>query len=193
MRLERRATPDKEESGVASEAEAREAIEGLSKADYAKLMLIARGFARARLRGSAVEAEDLLQEAIVKTLDGRRTWNRRVSILKHLDRVMESDAGHIAERRDTHYSVPMAKGPDVPATRADDPNVRVVARQDLDNLLELFAGEKEALEVLNLKGEGFSASEIRQVLGISSTQYDTVTKRVRRRLAKHLSEGDLQS
>ena len=189
MRLERRPMPEPEDQGVASQTEARVAIEGLTSADFVKLMLNARSFARARIRGSVVEAEDLLQEAIAKTLDGRRNWNRRVSILKHLDRVMESDAGHMAERRETRNALPIAERADVPAARSDDPNVRVVARQDLDNLHGLFAGDREALEVLNLKGEGHSASEIRQALGMSSTQYDTVTKRIRRRVAKHLSHG----
>jgi DNA-directed RNA polymerase specialized sigma24 family protein len=181
MKPERQATPGRGHS-VASEAEVHAAIEELSGADYAKLMLIARGFARARIRCSVVEPEDLLQEAITKTLDGRRTWNRTVSILKHLDRVMESDAGHIAEKEAAHTPPPAARGP--------DPREQSAAQDKLDDLLSLFADDDQALEVLHLRGMGFSASEIQQELGISKTHYETVNKRIRRRVAKHLSEGD---
>lgn len=182
MRPKSRAKPDKGDGGAASKAEVRAAIEGLTDGDYAKLMLIARGFARARIRGSVVEPEDLLQEAITKTLGGRRTWNRTVSILKHLDRVMESDAGHIAEKEAAHTPPPAAEGL--------DPWERAAAQAKLNDLLSLFVGDDQALEVIHLKAEGFSASEIQQQLGISETHYDTVTKRMRRRVAKHLSQGD---
>lgn len=190
MKPETRPTPDEEERCVASAVEAREAIEGLSDADYAKLMLIARGFARTRIRGSVVEPEDLLQEAVAKTLDGRRTWNRSVSILKHLDRVMESDAGHVAEKQATHAPGPIPEGADEPAASAPDPSIAVVAQDELDDLLGLFAGDEQALDVVHLRREGFSASEIQQELGMSKTRYETVTKRIRRRVAKNLSEGD---
>jgi DNA-directed RNA polymerase specialized sigma24 family protein len=188
MNPKRQETPDKEDRGVASEAEVRAAIEGLSKADNTKLMLIARGFARTRIRDSLVEAQDLLQEAIVKTLDGRRAWKRNVSILKHLDRVMESDAGHIAERRATQPSDIIPESADEPASPAADPSVQIVAQQELADLLGLFAGDEQALKVLNFKREGFSASEIQQELGISKTHYDTVTKRIRRSVARHLAK-----
>lgn len=183
-----RATPDRQDA-VTSASEVRAAIERLSNADYAKLMLIARSFAKARIRGSVVEAQDLLQDALVKTLDGRRTWNREVSILKHLDRVMESDAGHVAERQAAQAASTMVESTDQRASSASDPSDRLVVRQELDDCLSLFDGDVDALKVLHLKGEGLSASEIRQELGISRTDYDTVTKRIRRRIAKHLSEG----
>jgi len=190
VKLDRQVTPDKEDRGVASAAEARAAIEGLTDTDYAKLMLIARGFARARIRGSVIEPEDLLQEAITKTLDGRRAWRRTVSILKHLDRVMESDAGHIAERSAARALEPVLDGAEKPASTSPDPSVRAATQDKLDDLLSLFVGDDNALEVIHLKGEGFSASEIQQQLGISNTHYDTVIKRIRRRVAKHLSEGE---
>lgn len=192
MKPERRATLDRGVRDVASETEVRAAIEGLSDQHYAKLMLVARGFARARIRGSVVEPEDLLQEAITKTLDGRRTWNLTVSILRHLDRVMESDAGHIAERQAAHAPGPIQVGADEAAATIPDASVRLAARNKLDDLLSLFVADEQALKMIRLKGEGFSASEIQQQLGVSKRHYDTVTKRIRRRVAKHLSEGDLR-
>ena len=169
--------------------EARAAIEGLQKTDHAKLMLIARGFARGRLQGTVVEPDDLLHDAIAKTLDGRRRWNRRVSIIKHLDRVMESDAGHEAEKRVARGEDHLPKGNAEPVVQHPDPEACLQAREELGNLLALFAEDKTALELLRLKGDGLSASEIQRELGMGKTSYETVTKRVRRRLAKHLAEG----
>ena len=90
-----REVPELLSKEFASLAETRASIEGLSSHDYTRLILIAEFFARRRTQGSIVEAEDLLHDAVLKTLDGRRRWKRSVSMLKHLDRVMESDSGHV--------------------------------------------------------------------------------------------------
>ena len=183
-----RTRPGDGEDQYATSQEARTAIEHLQNTDYTKLMLIARSFA-IRLRGTVANPEDLVQEAFVKTLDGRRRWKRSVSILKHLDRVMESDSGHMAEKRVAHGTSQPLEGQAEPAARLPDPETRLIAHDELDELLALFTEDKTALELLRLKGDGLSASEIQCELGMGKTQYDTVTKRIRRRLAKHQSGG----
>jgi hypothetical protein len=72
--------------------EAIDAIRNLSGKDYIKLSLIARFFIRSR-HISNIEPENLLHDAIAKTIDGRRRWKKGISIIKHLDRNMESDSG----------------------------------------------------------------------------------------------------
>ena len=178
------------EEQVATPQEARDAIEGLQDTDHVKLLLIATSFARGRLRGSVIEPEDLVQDAIAKTLDGRRKWNRSVSIIKHLDRVMESDAGHEAEKRVTRdlRLLPQDDASEL-AAQQPRPEARLTALDELEGLLALFADDQTALDLLRLKGNHLSASEIQRELGMGKTQYDTVTKRIRRRLAKHLAEG----
>src|SRR5262245_59043354 len=89
----------------ASPLEAQEAIRALSKADLAKLMVIARFFAQLPSIRSVLDAKDLLHDAILKTVDGTRRWNRRVSIVRHLDRVMESDASHAALKASRNESI----------------------------------------------------------------------------------------
>ena len=176
------------EEQYATSQEALTAIKHFQNTDYTKLMLIARSFA-IRLRGTVADPEDLVHEAIAKTLDGRRRWKRSVSILKHLDRVMESDSGHMAEKRAAHSTSQFLEGQAEPAARLPDPETRLTALDELDDLLALFTKDQTALELLRLKGDGFPASEIQRELGMGKTQYDTVTKRIRRRLAKHQSEG----
>ena len=178
-----------ESARYARREEVHDAIQHLQKSDFAKLMLIARSFTKKRrLNGAYAEPEDLLQEAIAKTLDGRRRWSREVSIIRHLDRVMESDSGHFAERRELEAK----RGrdhmydPDLhpeSASLEPSPEDRVRDRDALDNVLASFAGDEESLQLIRLKGDDLLASEIRRELGMSKTEYDTVTKRIRRRLA----------
>ena len=184
-------TPESTDSPwqYATTQEANDAIQNLQKSDFTKLMIIARSFSRNRLKGVVVESDDLLQEAIVKTLDGRRRWSRKVNIIKHLDRVMESDSSHVAEQRARE----VAQLPDVHAETVDhqpSPEARLQAREKLDDGLALFAEDKTALELLRLKSDGFFASEIQRELGMGKTQYETTTKRIRRRLAKHRAKED---
>lgn len=175
---------------VATPQEARDAIEGLQVADYTKLMLVAKSFAKARLRGSVVEPEDLVQDAITKTLDGRRKWNRDVDIIKHLDRVMESDSGHEADKRVARdlRLLPEDEATEL-AAEQPRPEARLMAIDELEGVLGLFGDDQPALDLLRLKGNGLDASEIQRELGIGKTQYDTVTKRIRRRIAKYIASG----
>jgi DNA-directed RNA polymerase specialized sigma24 family protein len=176
----RAASESKQLHGSASALEARKAINALTDDDYVKLMIIAKMFKRDRICGTVMEAEDLLHDAIAKTLDGRRAWNKQVSILKHLDRVMESDAGHEAERQIKH---PSHELPQDTLEEMPDPAAKAEACDELQNALSSFTADKTALEVIQLKAKGLSASEIQRDLGIDKTHYETVTRRIRRRIA----------
>ena len=147
---------------IATLQEARSAIENLQKEDYIKLMLIARYFAETRLNGTVVEPDDLLHEAILKTLDGRRRWNHQVSIVKHLDRVMESDSGHEAEKRAARGFNQLPKEYLEPVDQQPSLEARLLVHDELGSLLDLFAGDRIALDLLHLKGDDLSASEIQR-------------------------------
>ena len=188
MTSKTRPEPGDHDEQFAAPQEAQGVIENLQKEDHTKLMLIARGFTRTRLKGTVVEPDDLVHDAIAKTLDGRRRWNRKVTIIKHLDRVMESDSGHVAEQRTREVD----QLPDVhaePVAQQPSPEARLQARETLDNGLALFSEDKIALQLIRLKSDGFSVSEIQRELDMRKTQYETVSKRIRRRFAKHLAEG----
>jgi RNA polymerase sigma-70 factor (ECF subfamily) len=191
MTSEARREPGDDDESFATAQEIRDAVESLQHPDYQKLMLIACSFARTRLRGTGVEPEDLIHDAIAKTLEGRRRWNRSVSILKHLDRVMESDAGHEAARRAAQDFRRLVKPDAEPSARQPRPEARLVALDEFDGLLALFVDDEAALGLLRLKARGFAASEIQRELGIQKTQYDTILKRIRRRVIKHVAEGGI--
>ena len=166
--------------------EARGAIQGLQPADHVKLMIIAKFFAGLRIVGSVIEPEDLLHDAIVKTIDGTRRWNKKVSIIRHLDRVMESDSGHAAKKAQRTESL---EAGDV-EPKAQTPSIysQLIAKEQLEAVLPLLEGDKKALDILRLKGDGFTASEVRSKLGMSEKEYNTVSRRIRR-LRGGLSRG----
>lgn len=178
-----------EDSQFAAREAVNEAVQNLQEADFAKLSMIARYFVRSRyLQSALVDPDDLLHDAIVKTLDGRRRWKRGVSIIKHLDRVMESDSGHVAEQRASHGTVQLSETEAEPAALEPSPEARLQDRETLDAVTALFADDSVALQLIRLKSDGISASEIRCRLGMSKKQYATVTKRIRRRLAAYQAE-----
>jgi DNA-directed RNA polymerase specialized sigma24 family protein len=177
---------------IASPAEVRKAIETLTKADHAKLMLIARSFARKRSRDLAVDHLDMVQDAITKTLRGVRKWKKSIPIVKHLDRVIESDSGHRAAKAREHPLQELPVGSEEPCHPASDYREQVHAADELDWVLRCFEGDETALELLRMRSQGLSLSEIQIGLGIDVTQYETVMRRIRRRVAKHLATGDAQ-
>ena len=155
----------------ATPQEVRSAIQNLQDADYSKLMIIAKHFAKYRLKGTVSEPGDLLHRAIVKTIDGCRRWNRQVSIVKHLDRVMESDSGHEAERTARDFSQ-RPKDNVESLDRQPSPEARLLVRDELKDLLDLFAGDEIALQLLHLRSDDLSPSEIRLALGMTKVEYD---------------------
>src|SRR5258706_4994619 len=89
------ATAD-EAGHYASAEEVEVAVLGLTNDDHAKLLLIARSFCKnSRLYTSVMEPEELLAEAFAKTLQVEKKWNKRISIVRHLDRAMENISGHL--------------------------------------------------------------------------------------------------
>src|SRR5580704_13013780 len=78
--------------------EVREAIERLSDADFLRLKFIARIFA-------PNHSEDILQEALMKTLSGERTWRSGISFIWHLRRVMESIAWGWGKKQDNRLAL----------------------------------------------------------------------------------------
>ena len=176
----------------ATTEETNDAIHRLQPSDFTKLMMISRSFVRKRFTQPLVAPEDLLQEAILRTLTGDRRWRCSVSITRHLDRVMESVSGHVAQR--DREARALIQHPDLhPTTPLHEPrpDTRFHARAELlHNIRVCFAEDPSALRVIRLQGHGLSASEIRQELGISRTEYDTITKRIRRRIVNFLASNE---
>ena len=183
----------------ASIAGVREAISSLSDMDYVKLMLVAQYFCKQRrLRPERLEPQELLNEAIRRTLNGERRWRTGVvSIVRHLDRTMESISGHVisdlvaesdlkravfSEEFDTRKNVPRSTG-------RPQAEIRMLALEQLHEIEALFQGEPIALAVLHAKADGNSESEIMMQLGIDKRQYEAVRKKIERKVASYIQKS----
>ena len=173
----------------ASPRQAAEAIVGLSTQDKVDLRVSARTFWEQRMRGPNVDsdADDLFQEAVVRTLKGTRRWRKSVTIVMHLIRTMESiswetlRASKAMPHKWTESTVDPSDRSGVEGSTVED---MVLAREDLEQIQALFDTDEEALEALRCRSIELSPSETCARLGITRTRYDTVNKRIWRKLTK---------
>ncbi len=188
---------DDEDDEYASRAAVAAAIRALAPADIVRLRQLAGFLCSTRLRGTSTEPDELLHDAIVMTSHGKRRWRfRRVTIIRHLDRVMESHSGHAAEKRATHPTRSTTEAdldtPDRtnPGSGAPESSVhaRAEARDELEALRRLFADDVEAFQVLECRGQGMEGMEIQRALGIDKARYAAVSKRILRVIAKYSCE-----
>lgn len=158
-------------------------VAGLSDADLLRL----RALARLRARGlPGLEGADLLNEAVLRLLDGSRVRPPGVPLVAVLATAMRGLA-------DDHWRRLRRERPVlVPASRADpspDPERAAAAAQALADLDRLFARDAVALQVIAGLGEGLAPDEIRRRYGLTGTAYDTARRRMRRALLRRDGDG----
>ena len=160
------------------------ALQALSDADLVRLKALARLWSRG-LPGGFGWA-DMLNEAIVRVLDGSRPWPPDVPLLAFLSGVMRSicdDQWRRARREPLVRRPVRSRG--VPAEEtAPDPERTLVAAQALAEVHRLFADDPCALKIIAGLGEGLSAREICRLYGMAEREYDTARKRMRRALLR---------
>ncbi len=169
--------------------EARIAIAQLGPADMLRLTKAA-AYVEYRTGRSA---GDLKQEAFVRVLDGRRKCPRNVNVALFLSNVMRSIASE-TDRDAEHTDV------DEPASinaAADEtinsyglsPLEQVRTKVDggrlLREALALFDDNMEARMMFEGIVEEMEGQELRELLGVSQVEFDTLRRLVRRRLDKH--------
>jgi DNA-directed RNA polymerase specialized sigma24 family protein len=143
----------------------------------------------------AMEAQDLLQKAMMLMLAERRKWPRGLSTLGMLKGVMRSvayrarrkpdyilaeDLGFPSEEGDESDMSPLAEG----AAPEADPARAVQGESELIAVQNAVKGE-ETLELLvEALAEGLTGIGIAQELGWDAKKYDAARKRLSRRLAE---------
>lgn len=153
------------------------AIRELSDADWYRLRQAARILA---WKVPATDGEALLFEALERTLDGRRRWNRpMVEFVGHLIGVMRSVSTHEAARRGLD-TVALTSSMDLIGT--GNPEDALSAEQQICRLRAHFheRGDERALQVLDAMQLGCDGSAIRAQLDLDTTQLETIVRRIRR-------------
>jgi hypothetical protein len=181
----RSATPAEE---YASDEEVIAAIGSLSTADTLRISRVAafRAAALAGL-GLGMSADDLIQEAVIRTIKGDRRWRKSVRFVTHLTKTIRSIAGHAPDELRGGAILP-ATSEDVGGrldgvaltTRLPDPERAAAASQQLGRIVHRFGKDAEVLLVLEQLASGTPGPEIQAALGITQTEYETIMTRLRR-------------
>jgi DNA-directed RNA polymerase specialized sigma24 family protein len=181
----RNATPAEE---YASDEEVIGAIGSLSSADNLRISRVSafRAAALAAL-GLGMSAEDLMQEAIMRTIKGDRRWRKSVRFVSHLTKTIRSLSSHAPDE--------LRGGIVLPATSEDfggrldgvvltsglpDAERAAAASEQLGQIIDRFKNDAEVLLVLERLASGMAGPEVQTDLGITQTQYETITTRLRR-------------
>jgi DNA-directed RNA polymerase specialized sigma24 family protein len=192
-----------------SEAETTAAIEALyhEPAQLNKLRECGKFFIEGVGRAAeGRDADDLLSEAVTRTLEGTRTWNRAaVDMSGHLIGSMRSIVYHWAESVKARKAVTYLESETIHVDSDDDevidteigrqrspqpgPDRLYEVKQQVELIEQAFKDDAEVTQVLEALKAGFEkGQEIQDVLNISPTEYNTRMKRLRRK-ARVLTGG----
>lgn len=184
-----------EEKEAASPDEISQAIEGLTVANLRKL----QNFARFRMAAlghlsRGLDAEDLLEEAMTATLDGRRTWRKSsVTFVNHLMAVMRSTSDNWATRGDRREVVEAELyGRDQDEDEPDDllgavePTTagqerQLIEKEALEALEVSVSDDPIAREVLSALQLGLKGQDLKDTLGITEDQLRAAMRKIERR------------
>jgi DNA-directed RNA polymerase specialized sigma24 family protein len=155
--------------------EIAQAIGSLTAAQKTALVKIAKAYAWK----TRYDHEDLIQEALTRVLEGKRTWPRGLSAEVFLRGVMRSIASDW--------------GPEELDDRVDVDDIGYVnhsaaARIDAQKMLALFGDDPAAQKVFVAMLEGARGEELREISGLSAKDYETKRTKMRRRLEKMMSQ-----
>lgn len=178
----------------ATRAEVEEALNALAETDYAKLMMIAASFChQRRLARSVCEPKELLNQAVLKTLEceeGKR-WNSEISMVRHLDRAMENISGHLVRERMKIVAFPDGLKPDTGESKVYQPTDGGTEAMKVSALLKaVFGDDNQAKEIFVLRNEGFRPNEIQARLGIGAQEYETANRRILRKISQFVTKID---
>ena len=152
-------------------AEIREAVKTLTAQHKTALVKLAKAYAMKTSFGH----EDLLHEAYMRVLGGRREWPRSVAVVPFLAGVMKSIAWDW-RRRDESVEVGDVGYEDQTAA----------ARIDLQKVIVLFDDDPIAQKMVILSAllDGARGEELRELSGLNKTQYESKRAKIRRRIEK---------
>jgi len=174
--------------------EVRRAIKTLTDPDYIKLMMIAQSFCKNRgIPTSAMEPKELLSEAVLRTCRMDKKWNKGISIVRHLDRAMENISGHLVRERSKMVSFPDGLNPEPEQGKAhaiqDGPESVMASEEETRALIKgVFGDDHLAAQVFVMRVEGFGVPEILAKVNLTESDYEAITRRIRRRISKYVEQ-----
>ena len=183
----------------ATREEVDRAITALTTAQLSRLQRYGDARIRFSQGGDHRTGEDLLQEALRLTLEGKesggngRRWNKRVTLEKYLygairsiTRRRKSDLEWDTVKRDAESQE--SSQLDHVASGAIGAEQRLITEERVNRILRMFKEDLEAMWVLQGWSEGMKRNEIMQE-GLSENQYRATVKRIRMKLLSPTNGG----
>jgi hypothetical protein len=168
------------------------AIRTFSVADWSRLHKLAKAFSFKTGWGF----EDLLQEAIVRTLQGTRNCPSDVDVIKHLIETICSIAD--GEREKAHNQVPHVPTAQPGVEDSEDPASPEWSAEDnlayesgRAEILAMFDDDPVARELVEGILALFDTEQLKELTGLQGTAYNSKRTLVRRRLLKLSPKGSI--
>jgi DNA-directed RNA polymerase specialized sigma24 family protein len=150
------------------------------------------------LLGLPVPPDDLVTEAVLRTLDGRRKFNREHSIEANFFEAMHSisSSWHKAHKRKPEISLEDLLGTDTDSTdplevfaRPDgvqaSPEDELIYQEELKAILAQFIDREDAQMVVLGRTEGFEGKALAEFAGIEHAKLASVLRLITRRLTAY--------
>lgn len=169
---------------TAVEAVAR-ALAALAPSDLVRLKRLAQ--LRARLVPD-LDWEELLNEALLRALDGSRHWPQGVPLLAFIAGIMRSLADGRAGQRRRQAERALAVGEHQVVTA---PDARLHARQCLDAIVQFFAGDPDVLALIAGLMRQYLEGAEEPTLQLSRKRRDAARKRLARAILRGQLDGFL--
>jgi hypothetical protein len=156
-----------------SPEEARRALASLHDKDKTALMKVAKIYARTRQ--TRYDYDDLLHEAITRTLEGSRKWPVDVPFVAFICGVMRGIAW---DWRNTGVT----EADPEELTTGDESSAS--AAIDAKKLIALFADDPVAQQIVIGLMEGARGEDLWESTGLTKVDYESKRKKIRRRIEK---------
>jgi DNA-directed RNA polymerase specialized sigma24 family protein len=173
-------------------AEIADAIRSFTPVQWLRLRKVADHYSLGALMG----AEDLLQEAFRRALDGERTCPADVDVVRFLAEAIRSIAHSEYKRTKRHPAIVPLAAPGDPVPEAEDPadptpNVEERLTADEDSIVErkrrivaFFDDDPVAQTIVEGIMEGTRGEDLRALTDLNPTAYQSKRRLIRRRITK---------
>lgn len=171
-------------------------LTGLKDADLNRLRELARRFV---VESPFRDENDLLMDAIEKILSGDRQWPKDLEVSRFflgVFRSLRSSHEKSRSRRSKHRDIrseseTLQKGNPGDRTPIENtagnpssPEQNALAKDMLQSYQQAFENDELAWDVLEWRAAGFSRDEIKLEFGLTDTEFETITKRIRRKASQ---------
>ena len=141
-----------------------------------------------------IEPEELISETCKRLLEGTRKWKRNIQFIPMFNGAMRSiaDERYKNEVLNKKYKLPnngICPIYDNISNQLPNQEQQITGKKDLKNIRRLFQDDKTAQRFLDMKLDGYKRKDIMSKLSLDSKRYNTVFKKVERRIKKYFNSA----